>query len=166
MLQPLISIDRLIARFERTVVMVLILAIVFILIAQVVLRYFFANPIFWAEDVTVQMLGAVTCVGVSYLTYRNEMVKVDFLLMLLPKSTIGLVQRLIYFIGLVTMCIVCWYAIDWIVRPENQLSISPTTGLLKWYNHLFMVICFHLMALHLFVKCLAPIEQQSQIVED
>lgn len=166
MLQPLISIDHLIARLERIVVMVLILAIVFILIAQVVFRYFFAHPIFWAEDVTVQMLSAVTCVGVSYLIYRNEMVKVDFLLVLLPKSIISLVQRLIYFVGLVTMCIVCWYAVDWIVRPENQVSISPTTGMLRWYNHLFMVICFHLMVWHLFVKCLSPIKQQLQITED
>ncbi|STO37171.1 Neu5Ac permease [Gallibacterium anatis] len=166
MLKILIFLDNFIAKLERKIIILLILAMIFILFAQVILRYFFSNPIFWAEDVAVQLLAAITCIGVSYLIYKNEMVKVDFLLLLLPQSMLSFTQKAIYLIGFITLSIICWYADDWIIRPENQVAISPTTGFLKWYNYLFMITCFHLMTLHLFVKMLSTIESANQIEED
>ncbi|OBW93257.1 hypothetical protein QV01_02635 [Gallibacterium genomosp. 3] len=164
MLKGLLWLDRFIANIERIIMILLVLFMTSILIAQVICRYFFSNPIFWAEDVAVQLLGAITCIGVSYLLYKNEMVKVDFLLLLVPKSMINIMQRIIYLIGFVTMCIVSWYAFHWLMQPENHIAISPTTGLLKWYNYLVIVSCFHLMAWHLLVKLFSPIEKSNQII--
>lgn len=149
--------DEGIARIEYWMMVALVAALTLILVAQVVLRYFFSSPIFWAEDVAVQILTLASCLGVSYLIYQNDMVKVDFLIALLPEWAVSLFHRLIYLIGFVTLAVVCFYAAEWLLRPENRMLLSSTTGLPKWYNHLGMIVCFHLMALHLLVKLLSPV---------
>lgn len=166
MLTVLKHADRLIARIEYGAMIVLMAALILILTAQVVLRYFFASPIFWAEDVAVQILTAATCIGVSYLIYRNDMVKVDFLLSILPESVVKLMKRGIYLIGFAAMMMVGIYAAEWLMRPENMMLVSPTTGLLKWYNYLIMVICFYLTAFHLLVKLCLPPEFGKDYVEE
>lgn len=159
--------DEGIARIEYWVMVALVAALTLILVAQVVLRYFFSSPIFWAEDVAVQILTLVSCLGVSYLIYQNDMVKVDFLLSLLPERALGLFHRVIYLISFVTLAVVCFYAAEWLLRPENRMLLSSTTGLPKWYNHLGMIVCFHLMALHLLVKLLSPVTATSAtLLED
>lgn len=156
MLKLLQTLDQKLARIEYWAMVVLMAALTLMLVAQVLLRYVFNNPIFWAEDVAVQILVLATCIGVSHLIYQNDMLKVDFLLAMLPEKAVHTLQRLIVAVGLLTMLLVCVYAVDWLLRPENRFLASATTGMLKWYNHLGMVVCFHLMAWHLLVKLLSP----------
>lgn len=144
-----------VARIEYWVMIGLVAVLTLILVAQVVLRYFFSSPIFWAEDVAVQILTLVSCLGVSYLIYQNDMVKVDFLISFLPERALGLFQRVIYLLSFITLAVMCFHAAEWLLRPENRMLLSSTTGLPKWYNHLGMIVCFHLMALHVLVKLLS-----------
>lgn len=166
MLTLLNRLDRLAARFEYGAMVFLMAALTLILVAQVLLRYFFASPIFWAEDVAVQILAVSTCLGISYLIYRNDMIKVDFLLAWLPEKAVRPLNRVILAVGLSAMLLVCFHAAEWLLRPENRLNTSPTTGLPRWYNHLAMVACFHLAAFHLFVKLLSPSVAAAPVAEE
>lgn len=146
--------DRMLARIEYTMLILAFAALTLLLSAQVVMRYFFSSPIFWVEEVSVQILIAATFLGISYLTYLDKLVRVDLLLANVTYSVRRILKLLIALLSLLTMLFIAFYATEWILRPENQLDTSSTTGILKWYNYLTMVICFYFMAIHLMVKAL------------
>lgn len=146
--------DRMIARIEHALLIAAFSAITLILCAQVILRYFFNNPLFWAEEVSVQLLITATFIGLSYLTYLDQLVRVDLVLSLLNTSLRTQAKRCLSLLSLLTMLWVCVYATEWLLKPENFFDTSPTTGILKWYNYLTMVIGFYLMAFHMTIKVL------------
>lgn len=150
------KLDNGIAKLEYIIMMLLMSALILILVAQVVLRYFFSSPIFWAEDVAVQILAILTCVGISYLIYANDMIKVDLIHAMLPEKTAALLKRGVDLVALLVMLVVCFYAVQWVMLPENRFVVSATTGLPKQYNHFLMVGSFFLMSWHLLVKVLCP----------
>lgn len=147
--------DDVLAKFEHAVLVVLVVAMTLILVAQVILRYFFSSPIFWAEEVAVQILMMVTCIGLSYLIYQNKMVRVDVMAAWVPPRVLGYVEKAVYVISLVVITVVCFHAVIWLMQPENRLNLSPTTGISKWYNYAVIVASFHLMGFHLLVKLFA-----------
>ncbi|WP_274572074.1 TRAP transporter small permease [Neisseria leonii] len=156
MMDVLNRIDRCIARAEYAAMVGLMAALTVILTAQVALRYVFGNPLFWAEEAAVQMLVLATCIGTSYLIYRNGMLKVDLLAAILPETIHRPMQRVITAAGLLTLLAVCAYGVIWLMRPENRFLLSATTGMPKWYGHLAMTVCFGLMAWHLAVQLIRP----------
>ena len=84
MFQLIQKLDRGVASAERVLVVVLTAAITLIMMAQVILRYAFNSPIFWAEEVSVQLLVFVTLFGLSLLVHQNQLVTIDFLPRALP----------------------------------------------------------------------------------
>lgn len=146
--------DSWLARVELTVLIGLVTALTLILTAQVILRYVFNSPLFWAEDVSVQILIAVTFIGTSYLAFDDSLVRVDFLLEQLPHRARDALVFLLRLIGFVVLAIFCYYATDWIMRPEIKADISPTTGLPRWYNYAVLVGAFYCLTWHVLVKLL------------
>jgi len=152
MSRALHRVDNEIARVESLLLVLMMFALTLILVCQVILRYFFNAPLFWAEEVSVQLLISVTFLGISYLIHQGNMIKVDFLLELLPKGTTDKVELGLRVLGLATLLVFCWVATEWILQPEIKLDVSPTTGIPNWYNYLLVVVSFYLMSWHLLVK--------------
>lgn len=148
------TLDHKIARTEAFLLVLMMIVLTLILVSQVVLRYFFNAPLFWAEEVCVQLLISATFLGISYLIYQGDMIKVDFLLELLPEQASRFIELLLRLVGLATLSLFCVVATQWILQPEIQLDVSPTTGIPNWYNYLLVVISFYLMSWHLLVKTL------------
>jgi len=142
------------ARFEFGLLVFLIGSLTLILSAQVILRYFFSDPLFWAEDVSVQILISATFIGLSHLTYSNSLVRVDFIIDNLPDLYQQWLVYLLRLVGLGTLVVLCYHATEWILRPEIKADIAPTTGLPRWYNYLVVVVTFYCMSWHQLVKLL------------
>lgn len=149
MIKLIERLDRGVARVEFTLLIVLIAALTLILSTQVVLRYVFSSPLFWAEEVSVQILISATFIGVSYLTFADSLVRVDFLIDQLPQGIQNALIFLLRLAGFGVLAIFCYYATDWILRPEIKTDISPTTGLPRWYNYSILVGAFYCMTWHL-----------------
>lgn len=60
MIHALNTLDDYLARLERLLLTVVSGAMTLILMAQVILRYAFSHPLFWAEEVSVQLLVFMT----------------------------------------------------------------------------------------------------------
>ncbi len=148
------KIDRLIGRVEYGALVFLTASLTLILSAQVVLRYFFNSPLFWAEEVSVQILISATFIGVSYLLFSRQLVRVDLLLAGLAGSAALWTERLLNLVVLGTLLVLCYYATDWILRPEIKADVSPTTGLPRWYNYAVLVVSFYCMIWHQLVQLL------------
>ena len=132
-----------------------------ILTAQVILRYFFNSPLFWAEEVAVQILISATFIGISYLIHTGRLVRVDFLLMMLGKGARAGLERALDLIGLITLLALCWFATEWIMRPEVRADLSPTTQLPRWYNYAVLVVAFYTMSFHMLVRVLVPAQGEA-----
>jgi len=140
--------DRGLAVLERGLVMALTGAIAGIIVAQVVMRYFFSAPIFWAEEISVQMLVFATLFGMSLLVHHGQLVTIDFLPRALsPRARHGLLAAL----GVVMLALfvfVSWLGWDWISRPEVRIELGATTQLPRWYNYAVLPLAMAVMAWH------------------
>lgn len=141
-------IDRAVARLEQGVIVLLTVLLVLLVVAQVVMRYLFGAPIFWAEEVAVQWLVFISMLGLSLLTHYKQLVQIDLLSQMLPKGAARYLQYAMSFVFLallVFLTVLCWH---WIWRPEVRLELSATTGLPRWYNYIALpasmtAMCFH-----------------------
>lgn len=150
------KLDELLGKVEYGLLIVLTVLLTLILATQVVLRYFFNSPLFWAEEVSVQILISATFIGVSYLLFSNKLVRVDFILENLKASCRLWLEKLLQLVSLLTLLVLCYYATDWILRPEIKADVSPTTQLPRWYNYAVLVVSFYCMAWHQLVKIIGP----------
>jgi TRAP-type C4-dicarboxylate transport system permease small subunit len=147
-------IDEMLASIERGLVIALTAAITLIMMAQVVLRYFFNAPIFWAEEISVQLLVFTTLFGLSLLVRSGELVSIDFLpRALAPRSR----HALLALLGLVLLALlvfVAWLGWGWISRPEVRIELSATTQLPRWYSYAVLPVAMAAMAWHQFAAVL------------
>lgn len=152
----ILKIDGAIAKTEYVLLSLLIASLTLILSAQVILRYFFSSPLFWAEEVSVQILIASSFIGISYLLYSNQLLKVDFILSNLKQRPQQIILKLLQVVNLIIIVAFCYYGTDWILQPETRVDVSPTTQLPRWYNYAILIASFYCMAIHQLVKIITP----------
>lgn len=145
---------------ERGVMILLTGSMTLILCAQVILRYFFNAPLFWAEEVSVQLLIMISFMGVSYLVHLGKLVRVDILMLALPPESRVWLVRALDLVGLVCFGILSWYASEWISRPEVRGEVSATTSIPLWYNYSVLVFSIYCMTIHQAVRVIIPADSE------
>ena len=148
MFQLIERVDRGVAAAERGLVIALTAAIAGIMMTQVVLRYFFSAPIFWAEEISVQLLVFVTLFGLSLLVRQQQLVSIDFLPRALPPRAR---HALLAALGAVMLALLVYLAklgFEWVMRPDVRMELGATTRLPRWYNFSALPLAFALMAWH------------------
>ena len=148
MFQLVQLIDRRLALVERGLVIALTAAIAGIMMVQVVLRYFFSAPIFWAEEISVQLLVFVTLFGLSLLVRQGQLVSIDFLPRALPARARHGLLVLLGVVMLALLVFIAWLGWEWVMRPDVRMELGATTQLPRWYNFSALPLAFGLMAWH------------------
>lgn len=154
MYQIIQKIDQSLASAEQVLVVALTAGIASIMMTQVVMRYFFSAPIFWAEEISVQLLVFVTLFGLSLLVQRVQLVTIDFLPRALPERAR---HALLAVLGLVMLALLVFIAKlgwEWINRADVRLELGATTQLPRWYNFSALPLAFAIMAWHQFAAIL------------
>lgn len=140
--------DGTLAAAEHVVVVLLTGSITAIMMAQVVLRYFFSAPLFWAEEISVQLLVFASAFGLSLLTRRGDLVSIDFLPRALSPRVRHALMAALGLLMLAMLVFVVVLAWSWISRPEVRLELSATTQLPRWYSYAVLPAGLACMALH------------------
>lgn len=140
--------DAALAAVEQVVVVLLTGGITAIMMTQVVLRYFFGAPLFWAEEISVQLLVFASVFGLSLLTRRGDLVSIDFLPRALPPPARHALMAALGGVMLAVVAFVAWLAWDWIARPDVRIELSATTQLPRWYTYAVLPVGLSCMALH------------------
>lgn len=136
------------AAAERVLLVALTAAITCIMMAQVVLRYFFSAPIFWAEEISVQLLVFASLFGISLLTRGGDLVCIDFLPRALSERARHALMALLGLVMLAMLGFFAWLAWDWIARPDVRIELSATTQLPRWYSYAVLPVALSAMAWH------------------
>lgn len=140
--------DAALAWVEQVIVVLLTGGITAIMMTQVVLRYFFSAPLFWAEEISVQLLVFASVFGLSLLTRRGDLVSIDFLPRALPPRARHALLAALGLVMLAVIAFVAWFAWDWISRPEVRIELSATTQLPRWYTYAVLPVGLSCMAAH------------------
>ncbi len=139
-------------KVERFLAIGLTAAIALIAMAQVVLRYFFHAPLFWAEEVAAQLLVFVTLLGLSLLIHTQQLISIDFL----PRALPGRGRHILFAVlglGMLALLLFIGYmGLEWVQRPDVRTEMSPTTQLPRWYNYAVLPVVFASMSYHQVVK--------------
>jgi len=148
MISSLKKVNIIVERAEILLIITIMLGLTLILSSQVVLRYLFNSPIFWAEEVASQLLISLSFIGISILISKKDLVRVDIIIQNIPKHFKKLFLILLDLIALITIIIICYFSTKWISRAEVRMELSPTTGLPQWYNYIVLVTATYLMLWH------------------
>jgi len=148
------TLDDWLARLEKALVVALTAGIAGIMMAQVIQRYFFSSPIFWAEEISAQLLVFVTLFGLSLLTHSGQLVSIDFL----PRALGPRAQNaLLAVLGALLLALLLFMAQlgwTWVNLPESRLELGATTQLPRWYNYSALPLAMAAMAFHQFAAVL------------
>lgn len=150
----LIRFNQWLAGLEKILVSLITGALTLILMTQVILRYGFSRPLFWAEEICVQFLVFITLIGLSLLINQKQMIAVDFVAGVFPQKIRKLISGLIQVLGLVVVAFYAYHSTLWILRPEVRLELSPTTQLPIWLNYMVLPLSLYAMIYHMFIACL------------
>mgnify|MGYP003674558153 FL=1 len=151
--------DSALARLETWVLIILTGLLAGLLITQVVLRYIFGTPLFWAEEVALQILVAISFIGVSHLLYTRSLVRIDIIPSLLPERAAHCLEVFFCLLGLCVLAIFTALTWQWIASPHTQIELSPTTQLPRWYYFSVMLVALMVMSYHQFVSLLLSIHR-------
>lgn len=154
MYQTIQKIDQSLASAEQVLVVALTAGIAGIMMTQVVMRYFFSAPIFWAEEISVQLLVFVTLFGLSLLVQRVQLVTIDFLPRALPDRARHVLLAVLGLVMLVLLVFIAKLGWEWVNRADVRLELGATTQLPRWYNFSALPLAFAIMAWHQFAAIL------------
>ena len=142
------AIDEHLARAERGLLIAVSAALVLLMMAQVVLRYVFGTPLFWAEEAAVQLLVVMTLFGLSLLIHRRQLITIDLLSRSLPRRLQGVLAVVIAALMLALLCFVAHLGWDWVQRPDVRLEVGATLRLPRWINYSALPLALTCMAWH------------------
>ena len=148
MIRLLTRINDGLAAVERVAAVIITGALALILMCQVVLRYGFNNPLFWAEEVSVQLLVFMTLIGLSLLLNKGQMISIDFVAALFPPKVQSALFIVLQAIATAVIIFFAYQGTLWILRPEVRMELSPTTQLPIWINYAMFPVTFYAMTFH------------------
>ncbi len=158
MIGLLIKGDNYLAAIEKVLLTLITGSLVLILMAQVVLRYGFSRPLFWAEEISVQLLVFMTLFGLSILLKEQRMIAIDFIVASFSEKYRKGISIALQVIGLIVILFFAYEATLWILRPEVRIELSPTTQIPVWINYAVFPVSFYGMSFHLIVGFLKTVK--------
>lgn len=139
------------ARLEEFVCSVLIVAFGVLLTVNVVSRYVFNNPIFFAEELAVYILVWMAFLAISIAVHHDQHVRLTMLIGVLPPAAQRLCYWLTELICLAILAVLLKSSIGWIRSPSVAFDIAITLDWPKWHFYLIVpLFCataiFHILA--------------------
>jgi TRAP-type C4-dicarboxylate transport system permease small subunit len=104
----------------RIIIGTMILVGIAINVANVIGRYFFLEPIIWAEEIMIYIMVWTVFIGAILVSFEGQHLKMDFFSIMLPSPY----KEIINFIATASVLLVCLYII-----PNNWTVVA-----LMWTN--------------------------------
>lgn len=108
--------------------LVCLVAMMFLTMSDVILRYVFTTPITGAYDLTELMMAIAIVFGVAHCGFLREHVKVDLVLERFPKRVQAIIDSVTSFIGLGLFVMISWQIFAY---AKTLIDSGLATNILK-----------------------------------
>lgn len=164
-MQILIKADEVIAKIVKIIIAVLLFAIMTILFIGVIARYFFNRPIYWTDELVTYMLVCMTFLG-GYVALRSDrLVRVTFVLSLLPDKVRRAVEVFSQLVIIVFLGILGYYSILIMSTPVvlKQKTVALSMPMKYFYGLIPVMIA--LMLLRMVINVYNNCRKQPEAVD-
>lgn len=139
------------ARVEQLLCSGLIIAFSVLLMVNVIARYAFNSPLYFANELAIYLLLWMAFLAISIAIHQDQHVRLTMLVAMLPKATQRACYWLTELLCLAILATILWYAIAWLRSPSVGYDIAITLDWPKWHFYLIVpLFCatsiFHLIA--------------------
>jgi TRAP-type transport system small permease protein len=126
-----------------------------LLLVNVIMRYVFSAPFFFAEELAIYILIWMAYLAIAATIARNEMVALTFAVELLPERARLVLDILVQLLILAMVVVLFRVSWAWVNSPAAQFDLALTLGLRKWPFYMIMPIFFALASFHTAANLLA-----------
>ena len=114
---------------------------------DVVMRNAGLGTIAWVNEVSEYSLPVATLLVAPWLLQRNEHVRLDVLLVFLPKRISFALERCVDVIGILICAVFVWYGVRLILDSSRLGSmVVKTLAMPEWWQYALVPVCFALLA--------------------
>ncbi len=114
---------------------------------DVVMRNVGLGTIAWVNEVSEYSLPVATLLIAPWLLHRNEHVRLDVLLVSLPRAASRLLEKTCDVFGIAICAVFVWYSIRLILDSSRIGSmVVKTLAIPEWWQYALVPLCFSLLA--------------------
>ena len=150
-----------VAAFERILCAVLISVFTGVLLSNVISRYLFDSPLFFAEELALLLLVWTGYLAVSYSIYRRDQIGMSLLVDKLSARNKQLVAIVVDVIMIVISGMLFWAALTWMQSSSVFFERAVTLNVPKWPFYLIIPLFWALMLIHLIDHLLGRLATMS-----
>lgn len=126
---------------------VLIGAMALAVTLDVVARNLGLGTIAWVNEVSEYSLPVATLLVAPWLLQRNEHVRLDVLLVSLPRGSARILERVMDLAGIAICAVFVWYGVRLILDSSRIGSMMiKTLAIPEWWQYALVPVCFSLLA--------------------
>lgn len=143
----------------------LILGAVALLVSlDVLLRNAGMGALPWAVEVSEYSLPLATFLVAPWLLHRNEHVRLDVVLVMLPRAAARALERFADAIGILMCAVFVWYGMKLIADSARMGSmVVKTLTIPEWWQYALVPVCFFLLAIEFARRLASPPPPQMQV---
>lgn len=141
-------VNRTLAWVELLLCQILVAGFAVLLLANVLLRYVFSAPLFFAEETAIYMLIWMTYLAAAASIARGEMVSLTILTDLLPGNLRLALQVVVHLLMAAMSIVLLQASINWLRSPGTGFDLALTLGLPKLPFYSIMALFFGLVTIH------------------
>jgi TRAP-type transport system small permease protein len=124
---------------------------------DVVLRNLGVGNTGWVVELSEYSLPVATLLVAPWLLHRNEHVRLDALLVALPRRIALAMERIADLVGILICAVFVWFSIKLIFDSARLGSmVVKTLAIPEWWQYALVPVCFGLLAVEFLRRLRAP----------
>ena len=148
--------DRLVHAFACAAAL-LLGAMALLITVDVIARNLGLGTIAWVVEASEYSLPVATFLIAPWLLHRNEHVRLDVALAMLPERTAGALERVADALGILVCAVFVAYGVKLIADSARLGSrVVKILVIPEWWQYVLVVVCFALLAVEFARRLLAP----------
>jgi len=122
------------------------------------------GSIAWVVEVSEYSLPLATFLIAPWLLHRNEHVRLDVLLAMLPRRFARALERFADAIGILICAVLVWYGVKLILDSARLGSmVVKTLAIPEWWQYALVPVCFFLLAIEFARRLITPPPPQMRV---
>ena len=139
---------RLVIQIAAWAAALLLGAMALLVTLDVVARNVGLGTIAWVNEVSEYSLPVATLLIAPWLLHRNEHVRLDIVLHLLPKGLARWLERGVDLVGIAICAVFIWYGVKLILDSAHIGSmVVKTLAIPEWWQYALVPVSFSLLAI-------------------